>query len=135
MGNVAMKEHPIDRRRNKRLPVEVGSLTLHSNNSSEKLGEIVNISRSGLAYRFSYNGEPFKGPSEFDIFWFGNRHRPLISAVPCETVFNRSLSNKSFKHFFNFNKKGVRGIQFGELNEHQISQLKDCIQSHTIIEE
>ena len=130
-----MNEHLLERRKNKRFPVEVGSLTLHDNDSSKKFGEIVNISKSGLAYRYSYYGEQFKGPSEFDVFWAGNPRRPLISSVHYEPAFDYELSKKSLKYLFGFMKKGVIGVQFGELNEHQISQLEYCVQKHTVIEE
>ena len=88
-----MNEHPLERRKIKRFPVEVGSLTIQDNDSSKKFGEIINISKSGLAYRYSSYDEQFKGPSEFDVFWAGNPRRPLISSVPCDPVFDSKLSN------------------------------------------
>ncbi len=124
-----MNDHRIERRKNKRYQIEVGALNLLKCNSDEKVGEIINISRGGLAYLYTSNEGAPNGPSEFDIFWVGNRR--LLSNVPCETVTDFRLPKKGF---FDFNRKRVRGIRFGKLNEQQIAQIEYCIQKHSIIE-
>ena len=125
-----MDKHIPERRIHKRFNVEIGALTLLECNSSKELGEIINISRGGLAYRYISNGGSPVGPSEFDIFWAGNRR--LLRAATCEAISDYKLSKK---FPIGFNKSQVRGVKFTDLTEQQISQLEYCLQKHTIIEE
>lgn len=119
----------LDRRLSKRFEVPQGVYALLKNGSS-KLGQIKNISKGGLAFMYINSGEEITGPQGLDIFLSG--HGYYLKDMPCKKISDIHLDNKV--SFSTFSVRQI-GIQFGELNQTQSTQLDYFIQNHTTVAE
>lgn len=90
-----------------------------------KVGQIINISMGGLAFRYLGSEGP-SNESELDIFLAGRAF--YLYKLPFETVWDIVLDEKPFS---SLNMK-VGGLQFGELTQRQISQLQYFIQDYAV---
>jgi hypothetical protein len=115
----------LDRRLSERFEVPQGVYALLKNGSS-KLGQIKNISKGGLAFMYINSGEEIIGSKGVDIFLSG--HGYYLKDMPCKKISDIHLDNKV--SFSTFNVRQI-GIQFGELNQTQSTQLDYFIQNHT----
>ena len=91
-----------------------------------KVGQIINISIGGLAFRYLLPTEGPSNASELDIFLAGRTF--YLYKVPFEIVWD--LVNNEMR--FNSIETKICGLQFGDLTPHQISQLEYFIQDYAI---
>lgn len=115
----------VDRRIHKRFKVQDGALALLRANI-RKVGQIIDISRGGLAFRYMSNGERLNGSFELDILLANNGFR--LEKVPIKSVSDFEIANET-----SFSSITMRRLcaQFGELKHNQISQLEYFILNYT----
>ncbi len=115
----------IERRQLNRFNAQDGAFAVARNHVS-KLGQIMNVSMRGLAFKYIANGKQSNGLFELDIFLSG--HGIHLKNIPSKTV-----SDFEMKSDFPFSSIRMRQccVQFGELTRIHISQLEDFIQNHT----
>ncbi len=106
-----------ERRKYKRFRLQVSAFAL-VNRPFSQMGEIIDISRGGLSFRYAPDKEIPKGSLALDILCVDDGFR--LGRVPAKTVAELNIS------------KEVRrlGVQFGRLTNKQSSQLKSFIQTH-----
>ena len=97
------------------------------NNGSIKIGQIQNISKGGLAFRYVANREQVEGSYKVDIFATDNAF--YLKNIPF-----KSISDVYIDFEIPFSTTSLRqcGGQFGELTRIQVSQLDYFIESYTI---
>jgi hypothetical protein len=91
---------------------------------SLKLGQIVNMSMGGLAFRYIGSREPSRMKTKSKIF-IDNGF--CVDDVPLETVSDCEAKQSSFASLV----MRQTGVQFGELTHDQKSQLEFFIHNHT----
>lgn len=113
-----------ERRAFKRFPVREGAFAVI--NEGGKLGQIVDISRGGLSFKYIYRVNKKEDRSILDIFTAGGGFRSRN--IPFKTVSDAYVDEQ-----IQFSSVKMRrcGIQFQKLNLGQISQIDDFIHSHT----
>ncbi len=90
-------------------------------------GQIININRDGLSFRYFPNKEQPNQSAELDIlfanisFYLENLPFKTISDLDVDNEFSYSSQNRK-----------LMKVQFGELDSHQISQLDYFIQNCTV---
>jgi hypothetical protein len=91
------------------------------------VGEIINISKGGLEVHFALYDRDLEAPSEVTIFFTTDRF--YLRKIPCKTV-----SDSEIGASLPFNSMSMRrcGLQFGELNEKQKSQLDFFLSNYTV---
>jgi hypothetical protein len=93
-----------------------------------KLGKIKDISRGGMAFEYvTFEGEK-KDSGEIDLFVSGARFH--LSRIPAQTVYD-SVVAKNHYSFSPFVERRRCAVQFGELNEEQMTQLRHFLETHT----
>ena len=115
-----------ERRRHKRFQAQEGAFAVVRPEST-KLGQIIDISQGGLAFRYTVTGTQANGAVELDIFLTGDGF--CLEKMPFKTVSDRKVSKKFSNGFLPMRRCGV---QFGELTGIQITQLDYFIQNHTM---
>jgi hypothetical protein len=114
-----------ERRRYTRFRARDGAL-IELRSYRGKLGEIIDISKGGLAFRYIDIGDRPKGSFQVDIFLKETGFR--LEKVPAKTVSDL----KTTKYFpYSSTKTRRQGIQFGELTRNQISKLEHFIKNYT----
>ena len=119
------KEH-IDRRQMKRFKVAEGAFAALVNHAS-KLGQIRDISKTGLSFRYIDSEEEHPDARELKII--------LDSGGLCvDKVPFKKVTDFEIKSEFSFSAIKMRqiGLQFGELTPEQQVHLNNFIQNHTI---
>jgi len=120
------RKEPVERRKHKRFRAQEGAFAVVRPEST-KLGQITDIGRGGLAFRYVVTGSQGNGATEVDIFLAGNGF--CLENIPIQTIWDL----KAPKKFSNGSLPMRRcGLQFGELTDNQISELEYFIQKHTI---
>ena len=116
----------IERRAYKRFEAREGAFAALKGPIS-KLGQIIDISKGGLAFRYIHTGESVKKSFEMEIFSAGNGFR--LKGIQCRTVSDFEIDNP-----FPFSSIKMRrlGAEFEDFNSNQESQLEYFIQNHTI---
>ncbi len=126
MDNVTKRKEIVERRKHKRFQVQDGTfavLTPHFDN----WGQIIDISRGGLAFRYTGNELPPDVSSNLGIslanigFYLGR--------VPFKAISDFEIANEVA---YSFTTTRRCGVEFGELTLNQISQLEYFIGNHTI---
>jgi len=94
-----------------------------------KLGQIIDISKGGLAFRYIDTGVRPDKSFDLDISLINNGFH--LEEVPCKSIFDSEIINE-----FCFSSIPMRrlGVQFTELTHNQTSQLEYFIQNHTMDE-
>ena len=117
-----------DRRENARSYAQEGAFAIHRNHAI-KMGQILNVSRNGLAFSYIDDGEQQNGSFDLDIFVPDNNF--LLKRVPSKIISDCEIVNE-----IPFSSITMRrcGVQFEELTGSQISQLEYFLQNHTIDE-
>ncbi len=110
-----------ERRKHERYFAAEGAYAALSPKSS-KIGQIVNISRGGLAFRYIDNDDNKNKNHETHIF-LSSKHNH-VSKVPIKTVADYPVH---VENSFSKMKVRQRGIQFGEMNLHQLIGLDNYI--------
>jgi hypothetical protein len=119
------RKAPIERRQHKRFNARDGAFALVKNHFS-KIGQIIDVSMRGLAFKYIANGEQSKGIFELDIFLSG--HGIYSKNIPFKTVSDFEMKNE-----IPFSSIKMRRccLQFEELTHIHVSQLEDFIRNHT----
>jgi hypothetical protein len=91
-----------------------------------KLGEIIDISKGGLAFRYIDIGDRPKGSFEVDILLKKTGFR--LEKVPAKTISDHKTS-KYFPYSSTITRR--QGVQFGELTRNQIAKLEHFIKNYT----
>ena len=119
------KEENIERRKYTRFRAKDGAL-IEVRSHRGRLGEIIDISKGGLAFRYIDIGDRPKGSFELDIFLKKTGFR--LEKVPAKTISDL----KTRKYFpYSSTKTRRQGVQFGELTRNQLSKLEDFIKNYT----
>jgi hypothetical protein len=119
------KEEHKERRKYIRFRAKDGAL-IELRSLRGRLGEIIDISKGGLAFRYIDIGDRPKGSFELDIFLKETGFR--LEKVPAKTI-----SDLETKKYFPYSTTKTRrqGVQFGKLRRQQISKLDDFIKNYT----
>ncbi|MBW1903566.1 MAG: PAS domain S-box protein [Deltaproteobacteria bacterium] len=115
----------IDRRRDNRFEVVRGAVAIHKNDHS-KQGQIIDISKGGLAFCYDESEDLTKEFAEFAIsFAAGDFY---LDKIPCKVISYCSASD-----IIPLNHENMRrvGVQLGELTQKQTDQLEYFIRNHT----
>lgn len=119
-----------ERRKDKRFEVRNGAFAVLRASSwphsTQKLGQIKDISMGGLAFSYIASEDLSNGSVQLSIFLVKNRFH--LRKIPFETISDLETDEVPFSSI----TMRRSGVQFGELTPNQISQLKYFIQSHTI---
>ena len=114
----------VERRKHKRFEVPIGAFVAFRPRDT-RLGEIIDISAGGLAFRYLATKEPLNGSCKLKIF---------------PTEGDSYLNDVLFKTITDFGTYEIpftsitmrrSGVQFGELTDNQMSQLQRFIHSNT----
>jgi hypothetical protein len=123
-----MEENKIlmERRKYRRFKVRHPAFVVF-NTQPTRLGEILDISMSGLSFRYMVDSEEVVNQSrELDIL-FGDDDF-YLDKLPFSTVSDR-LSNNGLPFSTMIMRR--RGVQFGDLNDAQRDQLEYFIENNT----
>ena len=126
-----MHENIHDRRKHFRFNAETGSLRLLHSRSNETLGELLNISYEGIAYRYTPDVEQPNNGFQFDMVRDANTAL-LLNGVASEKVYDFDAS-EVFQ--VDSGRYRIRGIKFAHIRVEQKSQIEKCISEHTLIKE
>ena len=120
-----MNQIPAERRQQPRFKVAEGVFAALVNHSS-RLGQIRDISKIGLAFRYLDHGDEPGETSELKII-IGS------GGVYLDKLPFKKVADFEIKSEFGFSSLKMRqiGLQFGNLTAHQQSRLDDFIQKHT----
>ena len=116
----------VERRKHKRFQVLSGTFVALLPDYV-KLGQIIDISMGGLAFRYMAGREPSRG---LYLDMFSSDKTFYLGKIPFETISDFETQDVPFSSL------ATRrcGVQFGELTHIQTSQLEYFIQNHTIVE-
>jgi len=119
----------VERRKHERFQVEDGALAVLRRPwpHPTTLGQIIDISMGGLAFRYIAGEERSHEPSELEILWGDCSFR--LDKIPFETISDFKTANEAP---FSSIEMRRNGVQFGELRPEQMSQLEYFIQNHAI---
>jgi hypothetical protein len=114
----------VERRKTKRYKVKNGAFAALKP-YSDKVGQIVDLSKGGLAFLYFDTGEGSNESSELDIYDVGNHF--YMSKLAVKTVSDVTIPNK-----IPINPIIMRrcGVQFGELTTEQTSSLDSFMQNY-----
>ena len=129
MENIVRKTIKVEMRKFTRFKVKDLSFALLKTVFYEELGEIIDISKGGLAFKYLVGENQIKEAVELDIIHAHNSFH--IKKLPCKTISDFEIINGID---FSSLKMKRHSIQFGELNNKQISKLEYFIKQHTISE-
>jgi hypothetical protein len=115
-----------ERRRRKRFKAIEGAFAALVNHNS-KLGQIQDISTSGLSFCYIEDHGQTDDAQELKII-VGNRGL-YLDKIPFTKIFDCEITNK---YSFSSIKMRQIGLQFGELTAEQQHRLHDFIQKHTV---
>lgn len=116
----------VERRRQPRFKVAEGVFAALVNHDS-KLGQIRDISRIGLAFRYIDYGDESSEVSELKII-IGSGG-VYLDKMPFRKVFDFEVENE---YSFSSLKMRQIGLQFGKLNRRQRARLDSFIRNHTV---
>jgi hypothetical protein len=115
-----------ERRGNKRFHATTGAFAVLGPNST-KVGRVIDISLSGMAFRHVDKEEPLSGLNELDVFMIDDDFH--MNKIPFEAVSDYEIPNEGHPAFIRTRQSSLR---FGELTPRQRSQLEYFIQNHTL---
>lgn len=116
----------VDKRKHKRFRSQDLAFAAFGSNSKE-IGEIIDISRGGLAFRYISDGDQVNESAELEIYLA--KYGFHLEMVPFNTISDFELPNEFPTSSIIMRR---RGVQFGELTQDQVSQLGYFIQNHTV---
>jgi hypothetical protein len=119
-------ETEIERRKEKRYKVASGAYAVIGNKPN-KLGQINNISSSGLAFKYLANEASSNGAQVMDVFV---RNHPFhMKDIPIKTVYDVELAKENPCSTVLLRQQSV---MFGNLTEEQTSGIMHLLQHHTL---
>lgn len=113
----------VERREHRRFEVPIGVFVAFRPHDT-RLGEIVDISTGGLAFRYLATKEPSNGSCKLKIF--PTEGDSYLNDVLFETITDFGTYQIPFTSI----TMRRSGVQFGELTHNQMSQLKLFIHNH-----
>jgi len=126
-----MHEEIHDRRRDFRFNAGAGSLRILHSGINETLGEILNISYEGIAYRYTPDVEQPNIGFQFDMVRGANTAL-LLNGVASEKVYDFDAS-EVFQ--VDSGRYRICGIKFAHMRAEQKYQIERCIKKHTLIKD
>jgi len=93
----------------------------------KEIGQIIDISMGGLAFRYIADGDQLNESRELEIYLANNGFH--LEKVPFNTISDFELTSEFPLSSIRMRR---RGMQFGELLQTQVSQLEYFIQNHTV---
>jgi len=118
-------ESPVDKRSHNRLRVKDGVYAI-INYKPTIFGQIINISKDGMAVRYSSNGKPLSVPSELDVFIKDSNF--YIEKIQTNIISDFEIGDKSP---FGSQENRQRCFKFGEMKSSQHFQLDYLLQNYT----
>jgi len=118
-------ERPFEKRSHNRLQAKDGLYAIIKYKPTI-FGQIINISKDGMAVRYSSNGQQSRMPSELDVFIIDSNF--YIEKIQIKIVSDFEIGDKSP---FSSQKNGQRCFQFGEMKSSQLFQLDYLLQNYT----
>lgn len=122
MKNIQM---PVEKRSHKRLQPKDGMYAIIKYKPTI-LGQIINISKDGMAVRYSSNGQQSSESSELDIFIKDSHF--YIEKIQIKIISDFEIADK-FPSSSQKNRQ--RCFQFGEMKSSQLFQLDYLLQNYT----
>ena len=119
-------ENTVEKRKHNRFKAQKNTYVALVNDSI-KVGQIINISKRGLAFSYIAKGAQITGWHKMNIFLSG--HHFYLKEVPFKAISDFLIDNKTL--FSTVFMKQCGG-QFGGLTPSQITQLEYFIANHTI---
>jgi hypothetical protein len=116
----------VERRSHQRFQVPKGVFVEVRRPHHSKLGEIINISMGGVAFRYLAAKEPSNGSDKLNIFFDEGGFR--LNDILLETV----TDLRTHKIPYTYVTMRRSGVQFSSLTHHQISQLEHFIENYAI---
>jgi len=128
MDNVTKRKKIVERRKHKRFQVEDGKFAVLRRPwpHPTTLGQIIDISMGGLAFRYIAGEERSHQPSELEILWADCSFR--LDKIPFETISDFKTANEVA---YSFTTTRRCGVEFGELTLNQVSELEYFTQKYT----
>ena len=114
----------VERRSHQRFQVPKGVFVEVRRPHHSKLGEIINISMGGVAFRYLAAKEPSNGSDKLNIFFDEGGFR--LNDILLETV----TDLRTHKIPYTYVTMRRSGVQFRSLTHHQISQLEHFIENY-----
>ena len=128
------KKEFVERREHERFKVKNGAIAIIRLSNilatAQKYGQIINISRGGLAFRYIDRKGASNNPAKLDLLFI---HDSICSAylkyLSLKPVWASSIDSKT-----SFNQVKIRqqGVEFGEMMPQQESQLERFLEKCTI---
>jgi hypothetical protein len=115
-------ERSVEKRSYNRLQAEVGVYAIIKYKPTI-LGQIINISKDGMAVRYSINGQQLSDSSELDIFIINSHF--YIEKIQTKTIFDFQIVDSGYQ------EDRQRCFQFGEMKASQLFQLDYLLQNYT----
>jgi hypothetical protein len=119
-----IKTSPAKKEQTEDLPMNEGSIATATKDI--QLGQIINISKGGLAFRYFYGEDEYNKLFDLDILFVKDSF--YLKKVPVNTVW---VSHAVSKPSLSLLKSKEQGLQLEELTPHQISQLDFFFQNYT----
>ena len=129
MENIGRKTIKVEMRKFTRFKVKDLSFALLKTVFYEELGEILDISKGGLAFKYLVGENQIKEAVELDIIHAHNSFH--MKKLPCKTISDFEIINGVD---FSSLKMKRHSVKFGELDNNQISELDYFIKRYTISE-
>lgn len=121
-----MTQAPVERRQQPRFKVVEGVFAALVNHNS-RLGQIKDISKMGLSFRYIDHGDTPDETTELKIII--GKGGLYLDKLPFKKVADFEIKNE---HTFSSLKMRQIGLQFGELTRQQCTRLEHFIQNHTV---
>ncbi|MBW2174204.1 MAG: PilZ domain-containing protein [Deltaproteobacteria bacterium] len=119
------RKERVERRKHKRFEIPIG-MFVSFRPHRPRLGEVINISRGGLAFRYYGGKEPSDGSNKLNIFLEeGDFH---LNDILSRTVTDFGTYRIPFRSV----TMRRSSVQFRSLTHHQISQLEHFIENYAI---
>jgi len=118
-------ERPVEKRRHHRLQTIDGIYAI-INYKPTIFGQMINISKDGMAVRYSSNGQQLNMPSESDVFIIDSNF--YIEKIQIKIVSDFEIGDKLP---FSSQKNRQRCFQFGKMKSTQHFQLDYLLQNYT----
>lgn len=118
-------ERPVEKRRHHRLQTIDGIYAI-INYKPTIFGQMINISKDGMAVRYSSNGRQLNVPSESDVFIIDSNF--YIEKIQIKIVSDFEIGDK---FPFSSQKNRQRCFQFRQMKSSQHFQLDYLLQNYT----
>lgn len=120
------REGRIERRKHRRYEAKKGAFAA-VRPLCAKIGRIIDISRSGLAFHYVDTDSQERASHELDIFLIGNRFR--LNRMPIRIISDIAMPERSSPGSLTMKRCGV---QYGELSREQMVEVGYFIQHYTL---